>query len=232
MMRAQQAAHQARRTQKGRALDSSFQFPHDYFSRYDEQDDSVFYRHPRLTVHLDPGAIKALQKLFLQELPFGGVVLDLMSSYRSHLPPALPVERTVGLGLNGEEMHQNRQLDERLVHDLNQHPRLPFDDASFDAVICTVSVQYLIRPIEVFTEVGRVLRPGGPFIVSFSNRCFPSKAVRIWLCTNDQQHLDLVQMYFVAAGCFTAIEGTDISPCRVWGDRIFAVRGRRAVGIC
>lgn len=150
-----------------------------------------------------------------------------MSSYRSHIPSGLPVRRLVGLGLNAEEMCQNPQLDEFVVHDLNGTPELPFATATFDAVVCTVSVQYLIKPVEVFAEVGRVLRPGAPFILSFSNRCFPSKAVYIWLITNDRQHLELVEMYLEAAGCFTAIKGEDISPCRLWGDHMFVVNGLR-----
>lgn len=205
-------------------------FPQSYFARYDESDDMIFYHHPRLTVHIDYAAIAALQKLLLVELPFNGVILDLMSSYRSHIPSGLPVRWLVGLGLNAEEMHQNPQLHEFLVHDLNRNPELPFVTASFDAVICTVSVQYMIKPVEIFAEVGRILRPGGVFVVSFSNRCFPSKAVHIWLTTNDAQHRELVEMYLSSAGCFTQIEGLDISPCRVWGDRLFVVKGRRMEG--
>jgi SAM-dependent methyltransferase len=204
--------------------------PRSYFQRYDESDDRLFYTQPRLTVHLDNRAIAALQTFLLHTMPFHATVLDLMSSYRSHLPASLPVEHVVGLGLNAEEMRQNPQLDEFVLHDLNRNPKIPFADASFDAVLCTVSVQYLTQPVAVFAEVGRVLRPGGSLIVSFSNRCFPSKAVYIWLHTSDTQHLDLVQTYLTAAGGFRHITAHHLkarSPC---SDLLLAVSGIRDDG--
>ncbi|MCU0494802.1 MAG: class I SAM-dependent methyltransferase [Chloroflexaceae bacterium] len=209
--------------------ESSRVFPQHYFRRYDESDDSQFYVYPRLTVHIDEGAIAATSQLMREELPPNGVFLDLMSSYRSHFPPGLPVQRLVGLGLNDDEMRNNPQLDEFVIHDVNREPRLPFEDGSFDGAVCTVSVQYMTRPLETFAEVGRVLRPGAPFIVTFSNRCFPSKAVSIWTATSDEQHLQLVQLYFTHSGCFTDIKAMDRSPKRWLGDPLFAVVGRRVV---
>ncbi len=203
-------------------------FPREYFRRYDESDDSLFYQTPRLTVHIDDAAIRALHDLFAAELPPNGTFLDLMSSYRSHFPPSLPVKRLVGLGLNAEEMRQNYQLDDFVVHDLNKSPQLPFENGSFDGAVCSVSVQYLTHPLEVFAEVGRVLQPGAPFIVSFSNRCFPSKAVQIWMATRDEQHAQLVQLYFRHAGCFTHVKSFTHTPrCRWSGDPLYAVVGQR-----
>lgn len=206
-------------------------FPRAHFARYDESDDRHFYRFPRLTVHLDDAAITALGHLFSEELPPDGVFLDLMSSFRSHFPPELPVNRLVGLGMNDIEMKQNPQLDEFLVHDLNKIPTLPFEDDSFDGVVCSVSIQYLTRPVEVFKEVGRVSKLGAPFIVSFSNRCFPSKAVHIWLAGNDHQHGALVHSYFEQASCFESIQVLNRSPRRWLGDPLFAVVGRRVSGM-
>lgn len=202
-------------------------FPRSYFTRYDESADRTFYLRPRLTVHIDGGARAALSTFLLQRLPPAATLLDLMSSYRSHLPRQLPLARVVGLGLNAEEMARNQQLNDFVVHDLNDDPQLPFAPVSFDGAICTVSVQYLTRPVEVFADVARTLRPGAPFIVSFSNRCFPSKAVHIWLNSSNEQRLHLVQMYFACAGCFASIEGHDLSPRRLWGDRLFVVCGQR-----
>lgn len=202
--------------------------PDHFFRRFDESDDHAFYSRPRLTVHLDRGALNELTAFFLRELPFHGTILDLMSSYRSHLPASMPVEHVVGLGMNEEELQHNRQLDEYHVHNLNHDPTLPFEDASFDAVLCTVSVQYLTDPVAVFRDVARVLRPGGQFIVSFSNRCFPSKAVYVWLHTNDQQHTELVQMYFALAGGFSNVRSFDLSPARLWGDPLYVVSGQRS----
>ncbi|WP_129631417.1 class I SAM-dependent methyltransferase [Candidatus Oscillochloris fontis] len=202
-------------------------FPTTYFRRYDEGDDRDFYRYPRLTAHIDEPAQRALGQIFHEEIPASAHIFDLMSSYHTHLPSDLTRKWVVGLGLNEEELRQNTQLNEYIIHDLNNEPHLPFADASFDAALCTVSVQYLTRPIEVFIEVGRILKPGAPFIVSFSNRCFPSKAVHVWVGTSDAQHMTLVKQYFSYAGCFDAIRGLDRSPCRWLSDPLFAVIGRR-----
>ena len=161
----------------------------------DTSDDALFYSVVRKVVHIDEGAIAALTGFLSEQLQPGGTYLDLMSSWRSHLPPNGGGYVT-GLGMNAKEMADNPMLDEWVVHDLNVEPRLPFADRHFDAVICTVSVQYMIRPMDVFREVERVLEPGGPFIVSFSNRCFPQKAVALWLAMTDAQHVDLVRSYF------------------------------------
>lgn len=201
--------------------------PPSYFRRYDESDDRHFYRHPRLTAHIDDAARQALGQLFHEELRPHSQILDLMSSYHTHLPADLSVDRVVGIGLNAEEMRLNTQLDTYLVHDLNVDPTLPFADATFDAVLCTVSVQYLTQPVSVFAEVGRVLKPGAPFIVTFSNRCFPSKAVQIWVSTDDKQHMTLVEHYFAHAAVFSHIQGSDRSPHHWLSDPLFAVVGRR-----
>ncbi|MGQ9908628.1 MAG: methyltransferase domain-containing protein [Candidatus Flexifilum sp.] len=180
-------------------------FPAEYFRKQDESGDELFYTVPRKVVHIDDGAIRALTGQLTALLPRSGTILDLMSSWRSHLPTDRRFERVVGLGMNAEEMADNPQLDEYVVHDLNRNPLLPFTTAAFDAAVCTVSVQYLTNPVAVFTEVARVLKPGGRFIVSFSNRCFPTKAVAIWLALNDRQRVALVTRYFEAAGRWTKI---------------------------
>jgi SAM-dependent methyltransferase len=201
--------------------------PPNYFRRYDESDDEHFYLYPRLTAHIDEPAQRAVGQIFREELPPNSRLLDLMSSYVSHLPDDLPAAEVVGLGMNEQELANNPRLTSHLIHDLNERPELPFADASFDGALCTVSVQYLTRPIEVFAEVGRVLRPGAPFIVSFSNRCFPSKAVHIWVTTGDAQHMALVKTYFELSGQFEAIRALDRSPHRWLSDPLFAVVGRR-----
>jgi len=208
---------------------SSNIFPKEYFQRYDESEDSAFYIYPRLTVHIDDRAIKAASALYKEYLPPHGAILDLMSSWRSHIPPDLPVAQLVGLGMNTTELEQNPQLTNFCLQDLNRNVTLPFDDACFDGAVCTVSVQYLTRPVEVFAEVGRVLKTNAPFIVTFSNRCFPSKAVRIWTATDDRQHMELVRLYFLHAGCFADIQVLDRSPASWLGDPLFAVVGRKAL---
>ena len=153
-----------------------------------------------------------------------GRLLDLMSSWRSHLPPG--AGHVVGLGLNAEEMADNPALTRHVVHDLNRDPRLPFGDGEFDGATCAVSIQYVTHPVRLFREVHRVLRPGAPFVVSFSNRCFPTKAVAVWLGSTDQQHVMLVRAYFEAAGGFTDVTAEDRSPGG--GDPLHAVWARRA----
>ena len=197
-----------------------------YFRRADESDDTQFYQQPRLVVHLDPRAIAATTQLYREYLPAGGEVLDLMSSYRSHLPPDVRYARVVGLGMNRVELEQNPQLTAHLVQDLNRQPQLSFADASFDGCVLTVSVQYLTRPVEVFREVGRVLRPGAPFLTVFSNRMFPTKAVAVWRSLDDAGHLELVETYYRQAGRFGDVQLLDRSP-KGWGsDPLYAVVGR------
>ena len=202
-----------------------------FFDRVDEGDDAFFYREPRLVVHIDDAAIAEGGRIFRELLPANGVILDLMSSWRSHLPSDFAKGRMVGLGLNAVEMEDNPQLDEYVVHDVNRESRLPFEDGSFDGVILTVSVQYLTRPVEVFRDVARVLKPGAPLVVTFSNRMFPTKAVRIWQACGDEQRMTLVKMYLQRAGGFEGIRGEDRSPApRGFSDPVFLVTGRRREG--
>jgi SAM-dependent methyltransferase len=193
----------------------------DPFTRIDASDDARFYAVERKVVHLEPGAIEALRRFYAAVLPAGGAVLDLMSSWRSHLPGELG--RVTGLGMNAAEMADNPQLDDFVVHDLNHEPGLPFANEAFDAVGCAVSVQYLVHPLEVFADVGRVLRPGGPVVVSFSNRCFPTKAVAIWLAGGSAAHRRLVREYLERTG-FAGVTDEGVATS---DDPLFVVWGRR-----
>jgi len=181
-------------------------------------------------VHIDEGAIAAVSRAFQQIIPPDSVVLDLMSSWRSHWPPEHPKRRMVGLGMNFVELDNNPDLDEHLVHNINENPILPFEDDTFDAVVITVSVQYLTRPVETFQQINRVLKPGGVVIVTFSNRCFPTKAIAVWRGMDDANHARLVGYYFVEAGGFDAPEFTDLSPAPGHGDPLYLVHARKAAG--
>ena len=196
------------------------------FDRIDPRPDSTFYDVPRLVVHIDDGAIAAVGALVRRLASPGAAVLDLMASYRSHLPPDLAPSRVVGVGLNGPEMAANPQLTRWAVHDLNADPTVAEPDGSFDLALCTVSVQYLTRPLEMFAAVRRALRPGAPFLVTFSNRCFPTKAVRIWHEGSDRDHLLLVRRYFLLSGGWTAPEAAAHTPPD--GDPLYGVWARRA----
>jgi methyltransferase family protein len=175
------------------------------FARLDETDDALFYTPPRLVQHIDDGAIAALTDLYRTVLPASGALLDLMSSWVSHLPPDIEYGDIVGHGMNAEELAANPRLTRWFVQDLNRDPHLPLADAGFDAAMICVSIQYLQRPVAVLREMRRVLRPGAPLVVSFSNRCFWTKAVAVWRALDDRGHAALVERYLEQAG-FAAIE--------------------------
>jgi Methyltransferase domain len=149
------------------------------FARMDESNDAVFYDSARLVYHIDDAAVAALTKYYSENLKDGEDVLDICSSWVSHYPKDFKGGKVVGLGMNEYELSQNRQLTDYVVKDLNADPVLPFEDTSFDKVTCVVSVDYLNKPLEIFKEIGRVLRPGGECIISMSNRCFPTKAFQV-----------------------------------------------------
>lgn len=212
--------------------DTESQFSPEFFEREDESNDALFYTEPRMVVHIDDQAIAAVSKLFLDQIEPGSVVLDLMSSWRSHWPQGHPKEQLVGLGMNAAEMQANPDLDEYIVHDVNEEPVLPFEDETFDAVVITVSVQYLKHPVETFQEVGRVLQPGGLFIISFSNRMFPTKAVRIWRVSTDRGRMGLVAAYLEEAGNFLVVHGDLANPeTSPPGDPLFFVTGRKGIDL-
>ena len=175
-------------------------FPPGAFERIDEGDDAEFYAPPRLVTHIDDAAIEALRGFYASVLPAGGTVLDLMSSWVSHLPGDMEFAQVIGHGMNAAELAANPRLTRHFVQDLNRDPVLPLGDAACDAALCCASVQYLTRPVEVFAEVRRVLRPGGLFIVSHSNRCFPTKAVAIWRALDWRRQANLVGVYLERAG--------------------------------
>jgi SAM-dependent methyltransferase len=179
--------------------------PQGAFNRLDEEDDAAFYEEPRLVYHIDDHAVAALTTFYRAVLPAGGVLLDLMSSWVSHLPPEIDYAEVIGLGMNQAELAANPLLGRRFVQDLNRDPSLPLADASADAAMICVSIQYLQQPVAVLREVARVLRPGAPLVISFSNRCFWTKAVAVWRALDDAGHARLVELYLRQAG-FDRIE--------------------------
>jgi SAM-dependent methyltransferase len=201
-------------------------WPQEFFDRADPAPDEQFYLEARKVVHLDLYALQAVADLYRELVPPGGVVLDLMSAWRSHLPTEVKYERVVGVGMNEEELADNPDLNQFLVYNLNSIKPLPFEDNTFDAALCAVSVQYLTHPVETFIEVARVLKLGAPFILTFSNRCFSTKAINLWLHTGDQTHLQIVSLYFLASGQFTDIVYQDRSPGPQF-DPVYAVWGRK-----
>jgi SAM-dependent methyltransferase len=200
------------------------QLPAEAFRRYDESPDPEFYRVPRFVTHIDDRAVATVTQLYRELLPAGGEVLDLMSSWVSHLPPEVRYGRVVGLGMNREELARNPRLDGYVVQDLNEEPRLPFGNEEFDATAICVSIQYLTRPVEALREAGRVLRRGAPLVVTYSNRCFPTKAVAVWQALGPRQQGRLIADYLEGAGNWEPAEWLDRSPRR--GDPLYAVVAR------
>lgn len=193
-------------------------------ARLDDRDDATFYEEPRLVHHVDEAFRDRLRALYAAHLSPGDDVLDLMSSWVSHLPD-VPLGRVVGHGLNATELERNDRLDGYVLRDLNADPSLPFDDRQFDAVLCAVSVQYLQYPGQVFAAVRRVLRPGGVCVVSFSNRMFPAKAVRAWRTRSMDERALLVARYLEETGFE---EPTVVREPDRPGDPFYAVVGRVA----
>jgi SAM-dependent methyltransferase len=170
------------------------------FARLDETPDEDFYAPPRLVYHIDHNAIVSLTAFYRKVLPPGGALIDLMSSWVSHLPPEVEYGEVIGHGMNAEELAANPRLTRRFVQNLNHDPVLPLADKSLDAAMICVSIQYLQQPVAVLRELARVLRPGAPLVIGFSNRCFWTKAVAVWRAVDDAGHATLVERYLGAAG--------------------------------
>ncbi|MEM8614163.1 MAG: class I SAM-dependent methyltransferase [Cyanobacteria bacterium P01_H01_bin.105] len=185
--------------------------------KLDESNDTLFYEHPRFVTHVDERFIEQLTALYQERLTPNSCILDMMSSWVSHLPSDMQFERVEGHGMNSEELAKNPRLDHYVVQNLNENQTLPFEDRTFDAVLNTVSVQYLQHPEAVFAEVYRVLKPGGIAIVSFSNRMFYQKAIAAWRDGSDASHIALVKRYFESVRGFSqpeviANQGPPVNP--------------------
>jgi len=196
--------------------------PEAAFEKMDPSPDAEFYSFPRFVTHIDDGAIAVVTQAYRERLPSGGKVLDLMSSWVSHLPDDVTYASVVGQGMNHEELAANPRLSRWFVQDLNIDPLLPLEDFHFDGACLCVSIQYLQRPVDVFHEVRRVLRSGAPFIVTFSNRCFPTKAVAIWQSLHGADQQRLVAAYMQRAS-FRDIAGNASLPLD--GDPLWTVVG-------
>ena len=209
----------------------------DQRTKLDTTNDRAFYDYPRLVTHVDQGFITQLTSLYRDRLTSGMRVLDLMSSWVSHLPSEMTFEHVEGHGMNGEELAKNSQLNHYFVQNLNENLKLPLSDQSFDAVVCTVSVQYMQYPEAIFAEIYRVLKTDGICIMSFSNRMFYQKAIAAWRDGSERDRVDLVKSYYGAVTRFSSPEVVETPRSTVpailqmfglgGGDPFYAVIARR-----
>jgi hypothetical protein len=208
------------------------------FAREDDSADADFYRTPRLVQHIDAAARAIINRRYRRSIAPDASVLDLMSSWVSHLDGIDDSVTVTGLGMNAAELSGNPRLADHVEQDLNRDPRLPYPDGSFDVVVCSVSVEYLVLPFDVFAEVARVLKPGGHCIVTFSDRWFPPKVIRLWTELHPFERMGLVLEYFRRTGQFTAMtteswrgwprpENDKYYPQRRTADPVFAVSAQR-----
>ena len=197
-----------------------------FYQREDESPDEYFYEVPRFVRHIDDEACEALKAFYDQLLPDNSALLDLMSSWVSHLPENRKWKRVSGLGMNEEELRNNPVLSDVQVRNLNTIPKLPYAQHTFDACLIAVSVQYLTQPVAVFKEIARVLVPEGVCCVSFSNRLFPTKAIRAWRASGDAGHVGLVKSYFAESDRFEKPEFKDLSPYPGRTDPLYVVFAR------
>lgn len=199
-----------------------FQFPAVSFGRAERIGDPSAPE--PLLPQIDRAAIAAVTKLYREMLPPGGAILDVLSGWVPHLPPEAPYRHVVGIGIERRALVENPFLDAWRLQDLNANPALPFPNAEFDGATICAAVQYLARPAEVFREIARVLKPGAPLIVSFSNRCLATKAIACWCLHDETGQLCLVAQHFAAAGNWADIRCLDRTPPQ-GGVPLYAVIG-------
>ncbi len=203
--------------------------PPQSFAKRDTTPDALFYAQPRFVAHIDARAIAAVTELYGRTFPSGGALLDLMSSWISHLPEGVAYREVVGIGMNEAELAANPRLTRHLVQDLNRDPALRLDPDSLDGAAICVSIQYLQQPVAVLREVARVLRPGAPLAITFSDRCFPTKAVAIWTALDGADQARLVSLYMTEAD-FDRVQATQLLERDRGGDPLWAVVGRKPDG--
>ncbi len=213
-------------------------FFNDPFKREDDNLDSLFYEKTRMVSHVDSEASKTISEIYGNILKPGMIILDLMSSWESHLPEKIDYKKVIGLGMNKNELTANSMLNDYVVHDLNEQPVLPFESNMFDTVICSLSIEYLIRPFNIFREIARVLKPGGYLVITFSNRWFPPKSISIWKELHEFERTGLVIEYFLESSEFADIHTQSVRglprpeddkyfPEQMYADPVYAVWGRK-----
>jgi SAM-dependent methyltransferase len=195
-------------------------FPPDFFDRADRTPDREFFARARDVQHMDATAERAVGDLY-EDLEIDGRVLDLFAGWASHF--TVEPDELVGLGPNAELLDANGALSDRVVQDLNDDTALPFEDGRFDDVVCSSGVNYFTRPLELFADVARVLRPGGRLVCTFTGRCFRERAIHGWLATDEGGHVRIVRRYFDLTPAFGPAESDLRTSLAGTGDALWAV---------
>lgn len=199
--------------------------PEYLFARQDGSADELFYAQPRFVTHIDDETIAAVTAFYRDQLKPGDTLLDLMSSWISHLPEDITFGRVAGLGMNEAELAANPRLDDWVVHNLNEQPMTPYEKDTFDAVMIVVSMQYLTNPLAVFTDILRILKPGGQCIVAMSHRMFPTKAIYAFRALSPADRFNFVRYLMTNAG-FVDLNFDDRSPDAA--DPCWIISGRKS----
>ena len=196
----------------------STQYSPDDFKRQDESADSSFYSVPRFVTHIDDAAIRDLREYYDTVLPRKGKILDFCSSWVSHYPKSIEDAaeteelKVIGSGMNKAELDANKVISAgRVLVDLNKNPNIADalrsedlvgedDSTKLDASTNVVSIDYLVKPVDVLRSLRDGTKKGGSVHLTISNRCFPTKAMSRWLRVDEEERLNMVGDFLHAAG--------------------------------
>ena len=163
-------------------------------------DDEIFYQQPRFVHHLSDSFRNRLTSLYSEYLLNHHIILDLMSSWVSHLPSNISYKKVIGHGMNETELSSNERLDRFFVQNLNKKQNMPIEDSSVDVGLIVAGWQYLQYPEKVSLELSRVIKSDSLLIISFTNRAFWTKAPNIWTYSSEEKRIEYVTSVLTCNG--------------------------------
>ena len=166
----------------------------------DISDDEIFYQQPRFVHHLSDSFRTRLTNLYSEYLLKHYIILDLMSSWVSHLPPNIRYKKVIGHGLNQAELSSNERLDSFFVKNLNKKQNMPIEDSSIDVGLIVAGWQYLQYPEKISLELSRIIKSDSLLIISFTNRAFWSKSPNIWTYSSEVKRIEYVTSILIDNG--------------------------------
>ena len=168
--------------------------------KIDDSDDQIFYQNPRYVNHLSFSFRNRLTNLYSKYLYSNNVILDLMSSWVSHLPTNTKYKKIIGHGMNESELRANKRLDSFWVQNLNKIQILPIEDSSVDTGLIVAGWQYLQYPEKISLELSRIIKKDSLLIISFSNRAFWTKSPNIWTNSSEEGRIEYVKKVISSNG--------------------------------